>query len=90
MTDPSPLYLARMENVKLVTELRELRAELDKNRCRSMEVAEWTKRFRKARDRAEAHRDRVIELEDAIISWYDGHMDENGLVEILGKVKQAA
>ncbi len=79
----TPLHEARLENVKLCTELRELREEIETRRWRSMEIAAWTKRFRKARDRAEAHKQRVTELENAIASWLVGDIDEDGLAAFL-------
>lgn len=90
MNADSPLYQARMENVKLVTELRELREQMGRSNSLAMEVAVWTKRYRRARDRADAHRARVLELENAISDWLIGDIDEDGLAAFLGKVKAAA
>ncbi len=88
--EQTPLYQARLENVKLVTELRELQQQIDSKRDRTSEIRVWQKRFWAARDRAEAHRNRILVLENAISDWLVGDLDENGLADMLGKVKQAA
>ncbi len=82
----SPLYEARLENVKLVTELRELQERTNTRHSQSMEIAAWTKRFRRARDRADGHRRRVRELEGAIADWLVGDLDEDGLAAFIGAV----
>ncbi len=87
----SPLHEARLENVRLVTELRELQEQIDRTRDRGVEIGVWQKRACAQRSRADAHRLRVVELENAIADWLVGDLDEDGLASFIGgKVKQAA
>lgn len=86
----TPLYEARLENVKLVTELRELQAEMDSRRERSTENRVLQKRADANRSRAEAYRARVVELETAIADWLYGDLDEDGLAACIGEAKVAA
>ncbi len=88
--EQTPLYQARLENVKLVTELRELREEMESRRERSTENRALQKRADSQRSRAESYRLRVMELENAIADWLVGDLCEDGLASFIGKVKQAA
>ncbi len=90
MTAVSPLYEARLENVRLVTELRDLQKQMDQKRDRGGEIRTWQKRADAQRSRADAHRLRVVELENAIADWLVGDLCEDGLASYIGKAKQAA
>lgn len=79
----SPLYEARLLNVELCTEIRELRETIANNSARTFEIAKWTKRVRRQTARAESYRARVKHLEDAISAWLVGDLDENGLAAAL-------
>ncbi len=79
----SPLYEARLENVKLVTEMRELRERIRPQSA--AEIARVKKALRESRYRSAAHRARVVELENAIADWLVGDLNENQLAAKLGQ-----